>query len=145
MTTSGTVAGVSQNEPDNLERAAPDEAEAARKKAENASANRWAVGIVLAVLVVAGLCGLKISSKDSPEDPSGDAKRVCQEEFIPKRLKAPKTAEFSGVTVTETAGTYTVTGSVDAQNTFGALVRSSFTCVVHSSGDNWVLDTASVS
>lgn len=116
------------------------------KKAQERSTSRWAIGIVLVVLAVCGLCAWRVNAKnEAPVDPSGDAKRVCQEEFVPKRLKAPKTAEFTGVTVSESDGVYTVTGSVDAQNSFGALIRSTFTCKVRETGDNWVLDSATVS
>lgn len=115
--------------------------------AEKRSTNRWAIGIAVVALAVCGLCGWGMNAKDSPAqaDPSGDAKRVCQEEFIPKRLKAPRTAEFADVSVTNDGDAYTVSGSVDAQNGFGALIRSSFTCVVRESGDNWVLQSATVS
>lgn len=77
-------------------------------------------------------------------DPADDAKRVCQEEFVPDYLKAPSTAEFSAVTVSSDGSRYTVRGKVDAQNSFGAQIRSDFSCVVHESGKNWVLDSANV-
>ncbi len=32
------------------------------------------------------------------------------------------------------AGTFTVTGNVDAQNSFGAMLRMRFTCVVRDAG-----------
>lgn len=58
-----------------------------------------------------------------------DAKQVC-ERFVKDQLKAPGSAKFSGATATTTGGGYTVTGDVDAQNTFGASLRSRYTCVV---------------
>lgn len=107
-------------------------------------------GLVLLGLLAAGIVVLVVSfagngTDDAPADPSGDAKRVCVEEFVPKRLKAPSTAEFSGVTVASSGEVYTVTGSVDAQNSFGAMIRSSFTCVVRDAGSQWVLQSAAVS
>lgn len=105
----------------------------------------WTLGAFLVLALCVGGAYLAGRDTSTPEDLPRDAKRVCQEDFVPKRLKAPKTAEFSGVTVTESGGVYTVTGSVDSQNGFGALIRSSFTCKVRESGDNWVLDSASVS
>lgn len=96
-----------------------------------------------AVVLVVSLVGK--GTDDAPADPSGDAKRVCVEEFVPKRLKAPSTAKFSGVTVTSDGDVYTVAGSVDAQNTFGAMIRSSFTCVVRDADTQWVLQSATVS
>lgn len=108
------------------------------------SGKRWAAGIIIAVIAVVALLVWRSNQPDPDADLSGDAKRACQEDFIPKRLKAPATAEFSDVTVATAGETYTVTGSVDSQNSFGAQIRSSFTCVMHSSGDRWVLDSANV-
>lgn len=88
------------------------------------------------------------SSPPAPEDVAADAKRACTEQFIPTRLKAPATAKFTDVEIssdTSSVGeTYTVTGSVDSQNGFGALIRSKFTCIVHANGDRWVLNSATV-
>lgn len=81
---------------------------------------------------------------DAPPDLSGDAIRVCEEEFVPKRLKAPATAEFSGASVSGTGDVFVVTGHVDSENSFGAKIRSRYTCTVRSSGDQWRLQSASV-
>jgi len=105
----------------------------------------WVYVVVLAVFVT---CGLLISRSNNHEPTTtenrDDAVRVCKEKFIPDRLKAPATAKFSNITTTDNAGTYTVTGSVDSENSFGALIRSTFICSVHSSGNQWVLDSATV-
>lgn len=108
------------------------------------SGKRWAAGIIIAIIAVVALLVWRSGQEEPDVDLNGDAKRVCQEEFIPKRLKAPATAEFSGVSVTTAGDTYTVTGSVDSQNSFGALVRSSFACVVRHGEDQWVLESANV-
>lgn len=68
---------------------------------------------------------------------------VCQQ-FVEDRLKAPSTAEFGGpysqVTAHNGGGRYTVDTYVDAQNSFGAMIRTDFTCVVqHKSGDTYTL------
>lgn len=104
----------------------------------------WMYAIVLSII---GACALALWPKNHP--PTGqeirdDAKRVCQEKFIPARLKAPASADFSDVTVDVAGETYTVAGTVDSQNAFGAKVRATFACVMHSSGDQWVLDSANV-
>jgi len=108
------------------------------------SGKRWAAGVIAAIIAIAILLVWLSDDSDSAADLGGDAKRACQEDFIPTRLKAPATAEFSGVTVATAGETYTVTGSVDSQNSFGAQIRSSFTCVMHTSGDRWVLEAANV-
>lgn len=110
------------------------------------SSNRWTIGILIAVVAVVGICVARVNSDSKPSaaDEERDAQRACEEQFVPARLKAPATAKFSGVSVSGSGGTYAVTGSVDSQNSFGALIRSTFSCTVHSSGDKWVLDSAQV-
>lgn len=107
---------------------------------------RWAIGIGVGVVAVVALCFANASRDTAPsaEDQQGDAKRACQEKFIADRLKAPASAKFSGVTVSESGGSYTVAGSVDSQNAFGALVRATFTCAVRLDGDQWILESAAV-
>ena len=53
----------------------------------------------------------------------------CQT-VIKGRLKAPATAEFSPSyqQVQETGGVYRWAGHVDSQNSFGANIRTAFTC-----------------
>jgi hypothetical protein len=65
------------------------------------------------------------------------------ENFIKDQLKAPSTAEFSPhgetrVAYNEADDTYTVRGWVDAQNSFGAKLRSKYICTVRNTvGDRW--------
>ena len=104
----------------------------------------WVFGAILVLISV--LCAVQITKPDkaTPVYPSQDAKRVCQEQFIPDRLKAPSTAKFSEVTVSSSGDVYTVTGKVDADNSFGARVRSGFTCIVRDTGKTWRLQSATV-
>lgn len=69
-------------------------------------------------------------------DDAGDAgtARYACEERVKNSLKSPSTADFSGVTTTG-SGPYSVTGDVDSQNGFGAMVRSSFSCSVRMTDD----------
>jgi hypothetical protein len=74
---------------------------------------------------------------------SAEAKVMC-EQFVRSRLKAPRTASFSHVWETEIRGSgdgpYEVAGFVDAQNSFGALLRNPYTCSVEATGgDKWKL------
>lgn len=68
------------------------------------------------------------------------ARDVCQQ-FVEKRLKSPGSADFSSESATENPdGSWTVTGDVDSDNSFGASIRNSYRCTVrHTSGDNWTL------
>jgi hypothetical protein len=102
------------------------------------------LGLLAAAVVVLVASLVANRTDDAPADPSSDAKRVCVEEFVPKRLKAPASAEFVGVTVDSVGDAYVVTGSVDAQNGFGATIREPFTCIVREAGSKWVLQSAAV-
>lgn len=61
---------------------------------------------------------------------------VIAQQFVEEELKAPGTASFGGKDVQpEGAGRYRVSGWVDAQNGFGAKVRSRFSITVEKIGD----------
>jgi hypothetical protein len=65
------------------------------------------------------------------DDPSAYVEVACRD-WVRAKLKAPASADFSGeLAVLDDAATnrWRVEGSVDAQNSFGALVRSTWTCV----------------
>lgn len=69
---------------------------------------------------------------EGPGDESAGAYIAC-EDFVEDLLKAPSTADFSGYfgsSVSQTGNRYTVRGTVDAENSFGAAIRSNFTCTV---------------
>jgi hypothetical protein len=115
------------------------------KAAIERGGKRWAIGIGVAIVgIVILVATYNPHHEATPAEKQADAKRACQEQFIPARLKAPGTAQFTDVAVTELGGSYRVAGSVDSQNGFGALVRASFTCSVRLDGDNWVLEAAAV-
>lgn len=87
-----------------------------------------------AVLLLAACSG-----GPAPEDQAADA---CQG-FVSDRLKAPSTAEFTEVVAVREKGTangWTALGVVDAENAFGAKIRSDFRCRMHTAGDRWVLE-----
>ena len=62
------------------------------------------------------------------------AEMGCKDQ-VEARLKAPSTAKFSDVSVKGIGGEFTVTGSVDSENSFGAMIRSEFSCDVEVDGD----------
>lgn len=104
--------------------------------------------VLVSVLVLVGVFAIIAAvapRKDKHVDPvtgdaSADAETMCQS-FVRKQLKAPATAKFPKADSTKKDGaTYTVAGGVDAENSFGALVRTPFTCVVHADGGTkWTL------
>src|SRR4051812_45415971 len=100
----------------------------------------WTTGITLLIALCCVGAYLGSRNTSTSEDLDHDAKRVC-EDFVKKRLKAPSTADFSAEEVTSDGDMYTVQGDVDAQNSFGAQLRSHFTCAVRSEGDQWKLQS----
>ena len=59
------------------------------------------------------------------------------EEWVKAKLKAPSTADFSGQVVSGGPVSWTATGAVDSENSFGATVRSSWSCEIKLIGDQW--------
>src|SRR5262245_12555700 len=51
--------------------------------------------------------------------------------FVRARLKAPSTADFSDdLTFANNDGSYVVSGAVDAQNSYGTMIRTRYVCTV---------------
>ncbi len=65
--------------------------------------------------------------------------RAAARNFVVEKLKAPATAEFGDITAIQLGdGTWAVSGSVDSQNSFGALIRSQFDCSITNARDTWL-------
>lgn len=102
----------------------------------------WALVVVAAfVLFVVVSCGRAMTDDEDDEwvPTAFDAVQVC-ETWVSEKLKSPSSAEFSG-TDSAPAGSdaWTVTGQVDSQNGFGAMIRTSWTCDVRfdATGEQW--------
>lgn len=93
-----------------------------------------ALGIAVVVFVGATQAG----PEPEPPDPWSAAERVCKNHVL-DRLKSPSTAEFGEVDVSTSGPPYTVRGVVDAQNSFGATLRNSFSCTVTRGSSGWEL------
>lgn len=103
---------------------------------------------IIAFAALAVLGALVGSSKSSGSGSSGGgggggsssfaAEYECND-FVRDRLKSPSTAHFPSDTSSHVGDTWTVSGSVDSENGFGAALRSTFTCTMTNSGDNWHL------
>jgi len=73
-------------------------------------------------------------NSDREDDYNNEVIAISQcEDRVKSLLKAPATAQFNSEA--SGYGTWKVTGSVDSQNSFGAMVRSYFQCTVKISGD----------
>lgn len=90
--------------------------------------------IVLFAALFAGCGAVNHSSNSSSINNSTEAIAQC-ESRIGQLLKAPSTAEYTSDASGSGAGPWTVTGTVDADNSFGAKIRSSYQCTVTMSGD----------
>lgn len=127
------------DEPDEDVEPADDQRQKARSKGVT-----W---LVLGVAVVAACCIGGVvkgcGGGGSPQDEKVSAISGC-EELVKDRLKAPSTAEFSNEAADGGDGSYVVDGDVDSENSFGAMLRSHFTCTVHSAGDQWELDSMQI-
>ncbi len=98
----------------------------------------------LATRTVAAALALGVSACSYSSTPSGPdqygAMEVCRQ-FVQNHLKSPSTADFSNESASGYGSTWTVTGSVDSQNSFGGVVRNNYLCKAHSGdGENWTLD-----
>jgi hypothetical protein len=104
---------------------------------------------IVAVIVVVGgglmlALGVGAAVADRNAAPSADgtatvAEIMC-ERFIADRLKAPATADYTHERTESSASSWTVVGVVDAENAYGAKLRTSYVCEVRrTSGDRWEL------
>ncbi|MBA2704795.1 MAG: hypothetical protein H0U60_13200 [Blastocatellia bacterium] len=73
---------------------------------------------------------------------------IMSQEFVTRRLKAPATAQFPNscgdeVLTTRLAyGKFMIASHVDSQNSFGALIRTKYICIVRKSGgDQWLCES----
>jgi hypothetical protein len=98
-------------------------------------------------IVTAGLVMAALSACDGGAGGEGGAYEACKR-AVESTLKAPSTADFSGPLhsdITADGDTYKVAGYVDSENSFGASLRSNFTCTVRDTGGDWELVDLDVS
>lgn len=96
------------------------------------------LGIVVLIAIVGGIIAAigAGSRDDSPASLSVYSARSVCEDAVKNQLKAPATAGFEWLTETAKGTlTYELIGSVDAENGFGALIRTQFSCTATLTGD----------
>lgn len=93
------------------------------------------IGVALVFMFVAK-CSTDVSTQDrAPNEYNAQAQ--CKR-WVEERLKAPSTAKFSNEQRTPTGvGSWTISGTVDSQNSFGAMVRNDWSCKIAADGDMW--------
>jgi hypothetical protein len=88
---------------------------------------------VLLVVVIIGI-GAASGGGNSHDPTSYEAIRYCEDK-VETMLKAPATAKFdSNSTATSP---FRVTGTVDSENSFGAMLRAEYQCTVTITGDSY--------
>jgi hypothetical protein len=95
-----------------------------------------------ALAVLAGCGGEETGSKgDSKASAESAVLEACRD-AVRDELKAPATADFSEETAeeTSTAFTWAAAGAVDAENSFGAKIRSRWVCTARDRGGDWDAD-----
>lgn len=129
----------------------------AEKKLESTppAGPNWAV-IIIPVFLLAAFCTAMVETgKTTTETPADRRARICgkggesdavymAQEFVTDRLKAPSTADFPRRLQSAVYGkdcTFIITGMVDAQNSFGAMIRSTYVGTLEYSpeADSWTV------
>ena len=88
-------------------------------------------GVIVAVVLLFAGCTAVTVANQEPYDANNEYEAIAQcEPRVEGMLKAPSTAEFNSNASTSGSRVWTVTGTVDAENSFGAMVRSSYGCTV---------------
>lgn len=97
------------------------------------------LGIAIGAIIALAIIGNLLPEPKKKPGSQGYTAQLMAERFIKGQLRAPTTAEFGGETATHLGEEkYSVTGYVDAQNAFGAKLRSVWTCTVQNTdGHTW--------
>lgn len=115
---------------------------AGRRQREKTMIRNRRIGIFVAVaiaLVGVGSFTFFSANGGSSTGNKYGAQSAC-EDVVRARLKAPGSAKFSNMRYNESGSTYTIRLDVDAQNSFGAAIRNTFTCELTWTGTSYRLD-----
>ena len=101
--------------------------------------NNTTLLVVLLLIILGGCAGIMSLRGSQPSPPSPLGAWVDCKDFVTRNLKAPASAAFPlsndpSVHIGQAGGLWSVVGYVDAQNSFGAQLRQSFTCQISYSG-----------
>jgi len=100
----------------------------------------WKIGAWSIIVLMVLVFGSAIFGEKDPDKYSAGGRANAEfmaEAGVKALLAAPSTASFSGRASSLKGGIWTVTGSVDAQNAFGAMLRKSYACAFRFDGDKW--------
>jgi hypothetical protein len=117
------------------------EVEAKHRAKRNDLLLGWAV-VAIATLIIGGIIW-KASEKSLGSGGSGGsasaAESACRS-AVTDELRSPGTAKFSNEQATSEGDSWTVVGTVDSENGFGALLRSDYGCNLTYDGTSFTVD-----
>lgn len=92
----------------------------------------------VALLALAGCGGGEAAQPTASFDPKPSLIAACHRE-VEARLKSPGSAKYSNERTDHLSeNVWQVLGTVDSENGFGALLRTSFLCdAIHDGGEKW--------
>jgi len=96
--------------------------------------------LFIIVVVIFALCTFPISGEDDSNGPTAEMAYFMSQVFVEKRLKAPSTADFpryqENMVNKTVKDTYVVSSYVDAENSFGAQMRTHYVAELEYVGDD---------
>ena len=104
---------------------------------------QWKVVLTLAALVGLVMFVMSVTPRDKPEPlpayvPTAEGALKGCRSLVERKLKAPSTAEFpADERLTGTPPPWIISGSVDAENSFGAMIRTQWVCEIRYT-DRWI-------
>jgi hypothetical protein len=111
-------------------------------RSENIKGTLALLGMIGLVVAVVWWIIAAATSEDEDDGPSDVGAFYACQHFVEQVLKAPSTADFGlfedSRVAPEGDDRYTVRGLVDAENSFGVPLRSTYTCEVKYAGGSWL-------
>jgi hypothetical protein len=105
------------------------------------------IGCIVAIVLI-GIIFLIIQlSPSSNESNKAMEAFIVSQDFVSSELKTPSEAEyptFNDSFVTISGNIYTIRSYVDSQNSFGANIRSSYTCILKFENDLFYLQSVNI-
>lgn len=98
--------------------------------------------VILFVLLLGGCVALMSGAGD--DDPDKYDARVSCHTLVKEKLMAPATAKFSNEVESGSGSSWTASGTVEAQNSFGGTVGHSYRCTIDFNSDDSYTGTATV-
>lgn len=89
---------------------------------------KGAMGTMFVIFAILYGIGLLTGSSEVDDEVNRDTAIGACHKSVQKQLKSPSSAQFSSETATETDGLWSISGMVDADNSFGAALRTTWTC-----------------